>query len=987
MAITIQELLASDTISQVVDKINFNFDQLLLNGGGPVGPNGPAGPSGPIGGRGERGTEWYEGTDDPNVTPPTTTPLTADYYLQSNGDVWEYTGLAWTNTGINLTGPQGAAGTSAGWSFFGNDGSGNYFATAKNVSYPSLIPSGSQTINVNNEGVSSVVFGAAGPNDTGYPGIPLTNAFQLSTTMAGSLDASTTSALIHQKDSSATALRFMGGGAIPGDEFEQDIITNLSSIKLGIDDALVIDVPKAITGTIGSISDTYGFNVFTTNKGQNYRAGRGIDFTTGTLGSTLSGPFDFSDFNILLNPVNTTLPPKFNLQIVGADNASFEIGGNISFPSTTPSAGGRILLDGSSVRFRASSTMRFNSANVDYQFVNLSTASGTPAGLVGYTSTGSLTSLSAGGAFPTGQLSWNGSALQGNIGTDRRATFWNGTTQLGTAAWEFDSSGNFSPTAAFGQNIGVDSSNGRIRNMFFTGEYGGTNRSGIIFGGDSQNDEFGWRTVLSDRADIRIIRNGDGSNKLTLQLSQDTGATSGTVSSDIVNASLTLGRRSVFQFVGSQLQNSQSKIVFLGNNVNSGSSGGALDADQMYGSLPHGIYMNTGIPGNNLEDNIIKIKGSDGTGTSSSEREGHAVHIVGGDSSPASSIASSGSVVIAAGGRQLNQIPSQDNEAGIWIGYNHSFNAGAITSDPEEQALMRSAQMIRIGPTGSFDQTGVNQWSNRNMDRNGAWMTIQQPPGQMFNGVTDSSIAVQIRNNRTSPGSVGGFAVADYEDQNAINFQANLSSSAYWNRTVEGDQLIYATNNGNTGTGSGGLGICIKDRNNLGIRLDPSGGSENAQQIFFWGNRNEDADNLENLAFRFDGRQTLDPYNSQKTTDKYSDVISSGVNYPTSTTNNLAATGSGAGVLMWIRIGRIVQVTGIVNLNSSAGQRKIRVPLKGNGGIDDVEGTFVGYSGTNVAGEIHQTADNTFSPKYNGAWWGNSGNIGPVRVNFSYRLM
>ena len=45
MAITIQDLLSSDTVSQAVDKINFNFDQLLLNGGGPVGPFGPAGPA------------------------------------------------------------------------------------------------------------------------------------------------------------------------------------------------------------------------------------------------------------------------------------------------------------------------------------------------------------------------------------------------------------------------------------------------------------------------------------------------------------------------------------------------------------------------------------------------------------------------------------------------------------------------------------------------------------------------------------------------------------------------------------------------------------------------------------------------------------------------------------------------------------------------------------------------------------------------------
>ena len=38
--ITIKELIASDKVSEMVDKINFNFDQLLLNGGGPQGPDG-----------------------------------------------------------------------------------------------------------------------------------------------------------------------------------------------------------------------------------------------------------------------------------------------------------------------------------------------------------------------------------------------------------------------------------------------------------------------------------------------------------------------------------------------------------------------------------------------------------------------------------------------------------------------------------------------------------------------------------------------------------------------------------------------------------------------------------------------------------------------------------------------------------------------------------------------------------------------------------
>ena len=85
MAITIQEIIASDTLSQVADKINFNFDQILLNGGGPSGPIGPIGPPGPIGGRGERGSEWYEDPNsvatDPNTIIVSPDLLEGDYYL------------------------------------------------------------------------------------------------------------------------------------------------------------------------------------------------------------------------------------------------------------------------------------------------------------------------------------------------------------------------------------------------------------------------------------------------------------------------------------------------------------------------------------------------------------------------------------------------------------------------------------------------------------------------------------------------------------------------------------------------------------------------------------------------------------------------------------------------------------------------------------------------------------------------------------------
>lgn len=65
MAITLKNIESSDTISSMVDKINFNFDQIILNGGGIQGPKGiegPAGMQGKTGETGEIGEEGPEGT-------------------------------------------------------------------------------------------------------------------------------------------------------------------------------------------------------------------------------------------------------------------------------------------------------------------------------------------------------------------------------------------------------------------------------------------------------------------------------------------------------------------------------------------------------------------------------------------------------------------------------------------------------------------------------------------------------------------------------------------------------------------------------------------------------------------------------------------------------------------------------------------------------------------------------------------------------------
>jgi hypothetical protein len=128
MPIVIKELFPSDPISEAVEKVNFNFDQLLLAGGGPPGPIGPAGPPGPIGPQGTRGDHWFTGATYGGLTADHdgVSPLQIqDNFLDPNGDVWNYFDIlgstGWTFSGINLRGPGGSAGATGGsleWSLY-----------------------------------------------------------------------------------------------------------------------------------------------------------------------------------------------------------------------------------------------------------------------------------------------------------------------------------------------------------------------------------------------------------------------------------------------------------------------------------------------------------------------------------------------------------------------------------------------------------------------------------------------------------------------------------------------------------------------------------------------------------------------------------------------------------------------------------------------------------------------------------------------------
>lgn len=346
MAITIQELLASDTVSQATDKINFNFDQILLNGGGVPGPQGQPGPQGPIGGRGLRGSKWYE---DPNST--ATNPNTLifadveieDNYLDADGDVWTYNGTAWVQTAVGLQGPQGAPGVSAGFDYFGFP-----LLTGEQSIYATVMPTGTAAgASAANEGIPTVVLGAVPSTATPVSGIPFTSAYKLGDTLAQNIESDVTAVLIHQKDTSASAIKFAGGGEIASEKLEQIDINNLTNIALGLDDRLVITVPKIPT-TPSVASDLIGYELNTLFKSQSFYAGKAISMSTGN-DSTVRLASEISDFTITVNTSNSSIPGKFNVRSTAtASTALFEVGGNITLPSSTTRTG-RILLDAGNI--------------------------------------------------------------------------------------------------------------------------------------------------------------------------------------------------------------------------------------------------------------------------------------------------------------------------------------------------------------------------------------------------------------------------------------------------------------------------------------------------------------------------------------------------------------------------------------------------------------------------------------------------------------
>jgi hypothetical protein len=116
MPIIIKDLVSSDIVGasgsfmNLIDKINFNFDQIIINGGGPIGLPGPKGDIGLPGPAGGRGNFWFAGSTPPMHGDNNEVLIDGDKFIGIDGFIKSYSGSSWIVTSVNLMGATGNTG-------------------------------------------------------------------------------------------------------------------------------------------------------------------------------------------------------------------------------------------------------------------------------------------------------------------------------------------------------------------------------------------------------------------------------------------------------------------------------------------------------------------------------------------------------------------------------------------------------------------------------------------------------------------------------------------------------------------------------------------------------------------------------------------------------------------------------------------------------------------------------------------------------------
>lgn len=231
MPITIKEIYASDTLSVATDKINYNFDQVILNGGGPAGPLGSQGVSGSAGPQGIQGIQG------------------------SNG----------------IQGTPGSQGQAAGWAYAGSQGSSKF------TSYDAEFAPPINELFTDSSGNYEIPAILIGAYPTGFPSYSGTENYIINDTYLNQISIEKGSLFIHSLNNISGVPNIVLSG---GDSSNTTTITDMLQLQLTVDDGLRIYQVKNST----SATD-YGIQTYFTDKGMDLTAARTV-----YLGQTVSAP-------------------------------------------------------------------------------------------------------------------------------------------------------------------------------------------------------------------------------------------------------------------------------------------------------------------------------------------------------------------------------------------------------------------------------------------------------------------------------------------------------------------------------------------------------------------------------------------------------------------------------------------------------------------------------------------------------------------------
>jgi hypothetical protein len=155
----------SDNQSDFIDKINYNFDDLVEAHGGSQGIVGPTGSDGPIGDRGlpgssgspgRRGNRWFIQPIAPSGTGGVV--LEGDFWIDPSGDIRVLDSLGWSQTGYSIYGEGQIFGSTDSYFNYGGTGQSIYTNRIDGENYVFIVADRTSNSGILNENLSKFVI-------------------------------------------------------------------------------------------------------------------------------------------------------------------------------------------------------------------------------------------------------------------------------------------------------------------------------------------------------------------------------------------------------------------------------------------------------------------------------------------------------------------------------------------------------------------------------------------------------------------------------------------------------------------------------------------------------------------------------------------------------------------------------------------------------------------------------------------------------------